>query len=293
MPHELMSVILQKLGVVEILNNAQKVCTYWRIVCKDPAMWKVINFPPDCLELNDWDMLLNLYKQAVFRSSGELIDIKLESLCNDDLLDFISQRSSKLKCLSLSSCYAVTSSGLSHAAKRLPHLEQLHLFYTSIDAEDIEVIGTNCPQLKSFKLNKEFRRPHIECDGDALAIANAMPELRHLQLFGNKMTNAGLEAILHGCPHLEFLDVRRCFNLDLGGSLGKLCMERIRFFMCPNDPTENCGFNPRAHAYDDFDDMYSSGNSDVDEFSGDDSYNDYEFSDGSVISEEDDYDYYD
>lgn len=180
--------------------------------------------------------------------------------------------------------------------QKLPQLEQLHLYYTAVSVEDIEVIGRNCPLLKSFKLNKEFSRPHIEFDGDAFAIANSMPELCHLQLFGNKMTNEGLQAILHGCPHLESLDVRRCFNLNLAaGNLGKLCVERIKDFKHPNDSTKNCGFNVRTHAYDDIDDMYSSGYSDADDFSEDGFYDeeDYEFSGGSVISEEDDYDYYD
>ncbi|KAF5810691.1 putative F-box domain, leucine-rich repeat domain superfamily, F-box-like domain superfamily [Helianthus annuus] len=293
MPHELMSMILQRLDAVEVLNSAQKVCTTWRKICKDPAMWKVINMlesDPD----SDFD-LEKLTKHAIDRSCGELIDVNLEWFCTDDLLDHISKFSNKLKCLCLSNCYNVTSSGLSNAVKKLPQLEQLHLYYTSINVEDIEVIGQNCPHLKSFKLNKEFSRPHIEFDGDAFAIANNMPELRHLQLFGNKMTNEGLQAILHGCPHLEFLDVRRCFNLNLGaGNLGKLCVERIKEFKHPNDSTKNCGFIVRAHAYDDIDDMYSSGYSDADDFSEDEFYEeDYEFSGGSVISEEDDYDYYD
>ena len=198
--------------------------------------------------------------------------------------------SSKLQTLSLTNCYNITSSGLSHAVKKLPQLENLHLYYISIHVEDIEIIGNNCPNLKSFKLNKEFRRPHIECDGDAIAIANTMPELRHLQLFGNKMTNEGLQAILHNCPHLESLDVRRCSNLNLSGNLAKLCKERIKDFKRPNDSTENCGFNPQVHGYDDFDDMYSSGYSDVNDYSEDEFYEDYEFSDGSAVS---DYDYFD
>ncbi|XP_071698652.1 F-box protein SKIP19-like [Rutidosis leptorrhynchoides] len=294
MPHELMSTILQSLGAVEILNHAQLVCTNWRRICKDPSMWKVINMNEI---VDDWGMdeeRLNLTKQAVYRSSGELIDINLEFFCTDELLDFITQSSSKLKCLCLSNCYNITSSGLSNAVKRLPQLEKLHLYYTYIYVEDIEVIGQNCPQLKSFKLNKEFSRPHIECDGDAFAIANSMPELRHLQLFGNKMTNEGLQAILHGCPHLESLDIRRCFNLNLAGDLGKLCVERVKDFKHPNESTKDCGFNIRDRAYDDIDDMYSSGYSDIDDFSEEDFfYENYEFSGGSDISEEDDYDYYD
>ncbi|GKC92118.1 putative F-box/LRR-repeat protein 23 [Tanacetum coccineum] len=84
-----------------------------------------------------------------------------------------------------------------------------------------------------------------------------MPDLRSLQLFGNKMTDNGLQAILHGCPHLESLDVRMCFNIDLDGNLEALCRERIRDFKLPNDSTENCGFNLRVDG-DNFDNPYSS-----------------------------------
>ncbi|KAI3741557.1 hypothetical protein L1987_59231 [Smallanthus sonchifolius] len=294
-PEELMAMILQRLDAVEILNSAQKVCTTWRRICKDPAMWKVINMLDSVVS---WDPdseydLVSLTKQAVYRSCGELIDINLEYFCTDDLLDHISQFSNKLKRLCLSNCCNITSSGLAHAAKKLPHLEELHLYYTDISVEDIEVIGRNCPHLKSFKLNKELSRLRIEFDGDAFAIGSSMPELHHLQLFGNKMTNEGLQAILNGCPRLESLDVRSCFNLNLGaGNLGKLCVERVKDFKHPNESTKNCGFNVRSHDYDDFDDMYSSGYSEADDFSEDGFYEeDYEFSGGSVISEENDYDY--
>ena len=33
------------------------------------------------------------------------------------------------------------------------------------------------------------------------------------------MTNMGLEAILEGCPYLEFLDIRNCFNLVLNENI--------------------------------------------------------------------------
>ncbi|RHN68136.1 putative leucine-rich repeat domain, L domain-containing protein [Medicago truncatula] len=59
-----------------------------------------------------------------------------------------------------------------------------------------------------------------------------MPELRHLELWGNKLTNDGLIAILDGCPYLESLDVRMCYNLVIHGNLAKRCFEntRIKYF---------------------------------------------------------------
>ncbi|KAL1188342.1 putative F-box protein [Cardamine amara subsp. amara] len=57
---------------------------------------------------------------------------------------------------------------------------------------------------------------------------NYMPQLRHLQLLGNELTNTGLNAILDGCPHLEHLDLSQCFNINLVGDLKKRCLERIK-----------------------------------------------------------------
>ncbi|KAI3680977.1 hypothetical protein L6452_35757 [Arctium lappa] len=283
LPHEIMGgMILQRLGTVEILNNAQKVCTTWRKICKDPAMWKVIDmrqFFDDCD--TDYD-IEQLAKQAVYRSCGELIDISLEYFGTDDLLDYISHSSSKLNRLRLTNCYGVTGFGLNNALKRLPHLETLKLSYISICAEDIEVIGRNCPQLKSFKMKILFMR----CDGDAHAIANSMPTLRHLKLVGSTMDNDdGVQAILNGCPHLESLDLRGCFYLRLDGDLEKLCRERIKDFKFKrNNIPQGYGESDMESIDDEIiDDFYDGIGIDWPE-----DY--YGFSGGSAISSEDGYD---
>lgn len=265
MPYELMANILQRLGTVEILNSVWKVCTTWRKICKDPAMWNVI-------DVDAWDSCYSNYnletltKKAVDLSCGELIDISIDGFVTDDLIDYMLLRSNKLKSLCLMSCEDITGRRLGRAVKRVPHLEKLHLSYTYqsyLTIEDIKLIGQNCPQLKSFSMNQEFEGEYEYNDNDALAIAKNMPELRHLQVIGNNMTNIGLETILNGCPHLESLDVRRCFNLNLRGNLEKLCPEWIKDFKPPNDSMQNCGF---YHLNDAFEhDMCSSGYSDVDE----------------------------
>ncbi|KAJ9566037.1 hypothetical protein OSB04_002003 [Centaurea solstitialis] len=257
MPDEIMGgMILQRLDAVEILMNVQKVCRDWRRICKDPAMWKVIDMHR-CFDNNYY--IVKLTKQAVHRSRGELIDISLDDFGTDLLLNFISRwyfykilnsvvfcvalnanlvhSSSKLKSLCLTRCYSITGNGLVRALKRLPCLETLELFYISIDPENIKVIGQSCPQLKTFKIKTPFM-----CDGDAFAIANSMPALRHLQLLDSIITNDGLQAILHGCPHLESLDLSGCSYLELDGSLEKLCRERIKDFKFtrPSYSLERC-----------------------------------------------------
>lgn len=81
-------------------------------------------------------------------------------------------------------------------------------------------------------------------DSDAIAIGGTLHGLRHLQIVGNQLTNDGLRKILDGCPHLESLDVRYCFNLDLGGELGRICGERIKNLLLPNDSIAGYPYDP-------------------------------------------------
>ena len=120
----------------------------------------------------------------------------------------------------------------------------------------------------------------VLCNEEAIAIAENMHELRHLQIFGNKLTNSGLETILNGCPHLKSLDLRQCFNIYLEGNLKKRCLEQIQDLRCPDDPTSDY--------------EYGFGSDDYDDFNGSDCYDDFSnpfgMFDFGVISE--DYDDY-
>ncbi|KAJ4824237.1 hypothetical protein Tsubulata_018058, partial [Turnera subulata] len=179
-------------------------------------------------------------QHAVDRSSGVLQRINIDCFGTDELLQYIVDRSalchekyhlnrsSNLKSLRLMMCYDTSDEGLIMAAKKMPSLEELEL-YSCSNAEFI------CFNWEDFD--------DIELDGEAMAIAKAMPELRHLMIFGNLLTNDGLKAILDGCPHLESLDLRQCFNLKLEeGGLGRRCAERIKVLLLPNDSTAGYPF---------------------------------------------------
>ena len=199
-------------------------------------------------------------------------------------------RSSHIRHLRLVSCYSISDDGLSEGIKRLPLLDEIDLCYCSFSKEVLEAIGQYCPRLKSLKLNCQgFRRPHIECNEEALAVAQNMPGLKSLQLFGNKLTNDGLVAILDGCRHLESLDLRQCFNVNLGGNVGKRCAEQIKFVRYPNDPTDDYEFDAEIHDDASFDDEYPSGISDLDLLSDDDYY---DFSADSDFSDYDPFEQY-
>lgn len=143
---------------------------------------------------------------------------------------------------------------MSEAAAKLPLLEDLEISYVLMSKEPLEAVGRCCPLLKSLKFNSPgYRRHHVECDEEAIAIAENMPELRHLQIFGNKLTNDGLKAILDRCHYLESLDLRQCFKVALTGNLGR-CAERIKDLRSPCDSTDDYELNAELHDSGSFDD---------------------------------------
>ena len=179
---------------------------------------------------------------------------------------------------------------MNEAAAKLPLLEELEISLCSFSKEPLMALGRCCPLLKSFKLNRQvIRSVHIECDEEAVAVAESMPELRHLQLFGNKLTDDGLNAILNGCPHLESLDLRQCLNVKLSGDLGKRCAERIKSLRRPKDPTDDYEFDGEIDDGGSFDEDDPSGMSDIDYLS--EGYGYYEFSGESDFSYDDFTDY--
>nr|GEV84011.1 putative F-box/LRR-repeat protein 23 [Tanacetum cinerariifolium] len=105
-------------------------------------------------------------------------------------------------------------------------------------------VGHHCPKLKTLKVNQ---RACKLCVGDAneksltsyneiaIAIGGSLHELRHLELIGNKMSNIGLQVILDGCRHLETLDLRECFYIDLKGHRVTRCLKQITHLKLPTD----------------------------------------------------------
>ncbi|KAK6781806.1 hypothetical protein RDI58_019602 [Solanum bulbocastanum] len=226
LPAEITMDILQRLGTIEIVESAQRVCRTWWKVCHDPVMWRVIDLKYDPYVMYR-HVLEKICLMVVDRNQS--LKISIQNFGSIDLLNYIAERSSQLRYLRLVECGYVARS-LTVAAKNFLLLEELHTHLTLITEKNIGNIGRYCPVLKSFTLNaSEYDTNGYSLspdDGQALAIARSMPELWHLALLLNTLTNVGLQAILDGCPHLVSLDLRRC-NIDLEGDLGKRCRQQI------------------------------------------------------------------
>ncbi|KAL1214645.1 F-box protein SKIP19 [Cardamine amara subsp. amara] len=292
LPPELTSSILHRLGAIEMLENAQKVCRSWRRVCKDPSMWRKIDM--HYLGAMYYDLEI-MCRHAIDRSQGGLVEIDVWEFGTDELLNYIADSSSNLRKLKLAMCYPLTDEGFTEAVVKLPLLEDLELSYCSLSGESLKVLGKSCPNLKTLKVNsKGCRQPQNETNDNALAIAETMPRLCHLQLFGNGLSDTGLNAILDNCPNLEHLDLRQCFNVKLVGDLEKRCFERIKVVRRPHDSTHDYPYDATViDIGSSEDDDYPYGFSDIDLMSDDDYDDYYDISGASERSDFDQFDYYD
>ncbi|XP_048625554.1 F-box protein SKIP19-like isoform X3 [Brassica napus] len=244
LPYELTSSILRRLDYTDILVNAQRVCTSWRRVCKDPAMWRKI----DMRKVVGFGSDLAVYHRHILDlSQGGLVELDMWYIGSDSLLDYIADRSSNLRSLKLDLISMITTDGLTEALGKLPLLEELELSRYTLSGDSLRVVGQSCPKLKTLKLHSLKIRPPgygYGYDDDALAISETLHGLRFLLLFGNCLTKVGLNAILDNCPDLEHLDLRLCFNFKLVGDLEKRCSERIKVLRRPFDSPE-CPYDER------------------------------------------------
>ncbi|KAM7270874.1 hypothetical protein ACFE04_030088 [Oxalis oulophora] len=302
LPEDVTAKILKKLGAIEILSSAKGVCATWRKICKDASMWRRIDMRRNHGDDIHIDLEM-MCRYAVDLSDGQLIDINLEFFGTNQLLHYIAHRSSRLKRLRLVACDGISNEGLINAAGKLPLLEVLDVTHSPFSKAALEAVGRSCPYLKTLKFNSQvYQYQEIECDEHAIAIAGNMPGLRHLQLFGNQLTDDGLQAILNGCPLLESLDLRRCYNVfrkDDSNNLAKTCAKQIKALRLPHDSTDDYEFDAGdadSWSFDEDDYPCGCGLSDIElelvsedeyiyEFSSDEYI--YEFSSDGGVSEDD------
>ncbi|KVI04325.1 F-box domain, cyclin-like protein [Cynara cardunculus var. scolymus] len=236
LPSDVIANILSRVHVLDILENAQKVCTTWRKICKDPSMWRVICM--DYLNFDDMSKEVAVWKHVVDRSQGQLIDITISEFDDDEIIQYVADRSSQLRRLKIINYSEDTYpyKNWTEILKKFPLLEELSLYSREISKEAIETAGRYCPMLKTFKLKggalcRWLGDTHNEI---AIAIGENLHKLENLELIGNSLTNIGLQVILDGCPHLKSHDLQHCWSLDLKGDLGKRCSEQIKCLKLPS-----------------------------------------------------------
>nr|XP_043630335.1 putative F-box/LRR-repeat protein 9 [Erigeron canadensis] len=152
LPSDVMANILSRIGVFDILENAQK--------CG--------------LIGNGRSVLRKICMQLVDRSQGQMVDISIKYFCNKGILRYIADRSSQLRRLEITSCSWDLKGAWGDSSKKLSLLEELSLCVTYISGKDIEAAGRFCPLLKTLKVNQ---RPRDKPDDElAVAIGKNLPE---------------------------------------------------------------------------------------------------------------------
>ncbi|KAF4363056.1 hypothetical protein F8388_013420 [Cannabis sativa] len=253
LPRDVTASILSCLGAIEILKSGQMVCKLWLDICKDPLMWRTIDIrkngdPDDFLDFRS--DVQKMYRYIIDRSCGQIVDISIEDFRFDQQLLYITASSRQIKRLRLASCSFVSDNELVEAIEKLPLLEELDLTQTYFKSPEscMEALGRCCPHFKTLKLNSFVHKVYVnpsygkDYSKHAIAIGKYLPGLHHLELIGSWMTNIGLEAILDGCPKLESLDLRGCFNIRLKEYLGRRCAEQIKHVKLPYDSLKGTEF---------------------------------------------------
>uniref|UniRef100_A0ACD5ZPA0 Uncharacterized protein n=1 Tax=Avena sativa TaxID=4498 RepID=A0ACD5ZPA0_AVESA len=234
LPDDALLIVFKRLGASEVLLGTAVVCRNWlRVATGEPDLWRRVDLS-DCFDPTI-DMVA-MACAAVDRADGRLEHFSADCFVNDQLLFHIANRTTGLKSLRLVNCMKVSSKGLVAVGNRSPHLEELELTTCSIYIS-MKAVGRAFPQLKRLRLNNRW--VDIQCEERfdnrrALQIARNMPELRHLQLFANRLRSNALAAILDNCHHLETLDLRQCFNIQMDAGLRAKCA-RLRDVKLPKD----------------------------------------------------------
>ncbi|KAJ3693594.1 hypothetical protein LUZ60_009074 [Juncus effusus] len=245
--------IFGKMRTLDVLMSVGSVCRAWRNVAKDePELWRRINMTRrvehmTLIQMNLTKLaigqisskriesvMMNLTKIAIDRSRGRLEQFWIEYFGDNDLLQYLCDRTSVLKSLRLIGCLDVLEKGVVKTAKRQPLLEELELKFVIYSKKFPERVGKALPNLKQLKLNRigiswgPLKEEEFN-NAVAFGIAKTMHQLRHLHLVGPIMSNRGLTAILKGCPHLETLEMRMSYNFKMDSDTRARCA-RLTYF---------------------------------------------------------------
>ncbi|KAI5075725.1 hypothetical protein GOP47_0009801 [Adiantum capillus-veneris] len=224
--------IFNHLSLKEMLCTIPCVCRYWQCVSQDAACWQNI-------DLLEWSsdkqpkivdrMLLLL----VNRSQGGLRRVCVPNLKNDSMLQLIASSGSQLEVLRIQDSFA-SEECLCEVAPKLSNLTYLDISGRFPSGALIESFGKHCKLITRLNLNMRLNvRESKSCDVAALAIAQHMQQLQHLEMAYGLLSIDGLKALLENCRDLQHLDLRGCWHLDMEESLVSEATKRIKVFLSP------------------------------------------------------------
>ncbi|GAB4845013.1 hypothetical protein Ancab_038405 [Ancistrocladus abbreviatus] len=211
-----LGLIIKKLPLDEILTVIPRVSKSWSRAVQGPYCWQEIN-------IYEWstscqpDQLDRMLQLLITRSCGSLRELHVSCVNNDQMVSFIAEHASSLRTLVLRRS-EISDSIVAEVAGKFSTISFLDLSYCRhIGTRALEAIGKNCKSLVVLNWNMhpidiEDKPSHID---EARVIANTMPKLKQLELAYLHIDTGTVLEILSGCPDLETLDLRGCWDVKL------------------------------------------------------------------------------
>ncbi|KAL8476208.1 hypothetical protein ACS0TY_028752 [Phlomoides rotata] len=211
-----LGLIFKNLSLSEVLTAVPRVCKSWRRAVTGPYCWQEIDIE-EWSKNNKPEIVDRMLRLLITRSSGSLRKLSVSGLSNDDTVLFIANHAQSLRTLRLPRS-EINEAIVGKATVMMSTLTSLDLSYCiSIGAHALEAIGKNCKSLTSLRRIMhplEVINKHSQ-DDEALAIASTMPRLKNLEIAYLLVGTSSIIEILENCKHLELLDVRGCWNVNL------------------------------------------------------------------------------
>ncbi|KAL2628977.1 hypothetical protein R1flu_013663 [Riccia fluitans] len=201
--------VFKWLPVKDHLLTLPQICKAWRKASCDPGCWRVVDLKEWCRDhsVEDIDRMVRV---VVERSCGGIEDLRLAYMDGDASLQFLARSGlSSLKTLCIPGSY-ITENGLCELVVSLPSLAYLDISKCdAVTSKGLEFIGHTCKSLTRLdRVMWEVRTSYFVLeDSEAMAVAQNMPKLKHLEMSSDWVSNSSFNVIRASCKDLEVLEV--------------------------------------------------------------------------------------
>ncbi|KAG8373384.1 hypothetical protein BUALT_Bualt11G0018800 [Buddleja alternifolia] len=211
-----LALIFKNLSLRDVLTVVPRVCKSWGRAVMGPYCWQEI-------DIEEWsrnskpEIVDGMLRLLITRSCGSLRKLSVSGLTGDQSISFIANHAQSLRTLRLPRS-EIHDPIVESVAGMLSNITSLDLSYSiQIGARALAAIGKHC---KSLTTLRRIMHPlevleKLSQDDEALAIASTMPRLKHLEIAYFLVETSSIVEIIENCKHLELLDVRGCWNVNL------------------------------------------------------------------------------
>uniref|UniRef100_A0A0E0KR74 Uncharacterized protein n=1 Tax=Oryza punctata TaxID=4537 RepID=A0A0E0KR74_ORYPU len=227
---EILALVLRgRVDADEVARGAARVCRAWREAAAAPDVWGDVDIEAWCRRVNCRPRADAAVRRLVARAQGTLRRLSAYRV-GDAALAYVAASGKLLNVLQIPMS-EISDQAVKKHAECLPALRVLDISNClKISSSGIEALGRHCKLLVQLKRNMPPPEiphgynavPNVIND-EALAVANTMPMLEHLELAYGLFSDIGLGAILTRCPRLHTLDILGCWNVRLEGDIEERC----------------------------------------------------------------------